>query len=78
LVDDGIIGLAVLLAAFTMLSRQGGHTTEGALVLLVIGILAGTESILEMQQPLFFACFFSMLPWGLKNVAGKRSEKMRK
>ena len=64
LVDDGLIGLVVLLAAFAVLSRKCGRTMEGALVMLVIGVLAGTESILEMQQPLFLACFFPMLPWG--------------
>ena len=68
LVDDGILGLVVFLAALSVLGRAGRRTMEGALVMLVIGVLAGTESILEMQQPLFLACFFPMLPWGLKNA----------
>jgi len=66
LVDDGIVGLVVFLAALTLLVRQGLRTMEGALVILVIALLAGTESILEMQQSLFLACFFPMLPWGVE------------
>lgn len=63
LVDDGLIGLAVFLAAIGVLFRERGRTMEGLLVLFVVGLLAGTQSILEMQQPLFLACFFPMLPW---------------
>jgi len=69
LVDDGLIGLIVLLAAFAVLYRENRRTMEGALVMLVIAGLALTESILEMQQSLFLACFFPMLPWELKNVS---------
>lgn len=65
LVDDGIVGLVVFLAALSVLGRAGRRSMEGALVVLVIGVLACTESILEMQQSLFLACFFPMLPWEL-------------
>lgn len=68
LVADGVVGLTVFLAALTVLGREARRTMEGLLVLLVIGVLAGTESILEMQQSVFLACFFPMLPWGLKTV----------
>jgi O-antigen ligase len=63
LVDDGLLGLLVLLTAILVVFHVRGRTMEGALVMLVVGLLAGTESILEMQQPLFLACFFPMLPW---------------
>jgi O-antigen ligase len=66
LVDSGIIGLAVFLAALAVLYRQVRWTLEGVLVMGVILVLAGTESILQMQQSLFLACFFPMLPWELK------------
>ena len=68
LVDDGLLGLAVLLAAIAVVFHEGSRTMEKVLVMLVVGLLAGTESILEMQQPLFLACFFPLLPWGLKYV----------
>lgn len=71
LVDDGLVGLIVFLVALGVLGWEARRTMEGMLVLLVIGVLAGTESILEMQQSVFLACLFPMLPWGLKNVPGK-------
>ncbi|HEV2479754.1 MAG TPA: O-antigen ligase family protein [Puia sp.] len=61
LVDDGLMGLAVFLVAMGVLFREGRRTMEGVLVMLVVSLLAGTESILEMQQPLFLACFFPVL-----------------
>lgn len=66
LVDDGLLGLAVLLTAILVVFHGTAQAMEGALAMLVIGLLAGTESVLEMQQPLFLACFFPLLPWSLK------------
>jgi len=66
LVDDGLLGLAMLFTAITVVFYASRRTMEAVLVMLVVGLLAGTESILEMQQPLFLACFFPLLPWGLK------------
>lgn len=63
LVDDGLPGLVLLLAAIALVFHRSGATMEGGLVMLVVWLLAGTESILEMQQPLFLACFFPLLPW---------------
>jgi O-antigen ligase len=66
LVDDGVAGLMVFFVVLGVLGREARRTMEGLLVLLLIGVLAGTESILEMQQSVFLACFFPMLPWGLR------------
>jgi O-antigen ligase len=65
LVDHGVVGLMVFFVVLGVLGREARRTMEGLLVLLLIGALAGTESILEMQQSVFLACFFPMLPWGL-------------
>lgn len=67
LVDDGLVGLGIFLMALAVLWKAGRRTMEGALVFLVLLVLACTESTLEMQHSIFLTCFFVLLPWGFKN-----------
>ena len=72
LVDDGLVGLGIFLMALALLWKAGRRTMEGALVYLVLVVLACTESTLEMQHSAFLTCFFVLLPWGLKYVPVNR------
>ena len=60
---SGVIGLCVFLGAIWMLiglARRTG-TMEGWFVLILVLLLAMTESTLEMQHSLFLSCFFPLL-----------------
>jgi len=63
LVRSGILGLFVFLAAIRVLVglAQKTGTMEGWFVLILILVLALTESTLEMQHSLFLCCFFPLL-----------------
>ncbi len=65
LVSSGCFGLAVFLGAMVMLcwSQRRRAGLEGWFAIVVVLLLACTESSLEMQQPAFLSCFFPLLAW---------------
>jgi O-antigen ligase len=77
LVRSGIAGLCIFLAAIGLLVGLGWRTAtrEGWFVLIMLLLLATTESILEMQHSLFLFCFFPLL-FGLATGGGSsRTER---
>lgn len=67
LVTSGIVGLAVFLAALAVVIGWGPKCMERWFAMLVIVVMACTESILEAQHPVFLTGFFAMLPWAAEN-----------
>ena len=65
LVSSGVFGLCVFLGAIVLLcwSQRRRAGLEGWFAIVVVLLLACTESSLEMQQPAFLSCFFPLLAW---------------
>jgi O-antigen ligase len=75
LVYSGCFGLAVFLGAMMLLcwSQRWRAGLEGWFAIVVILLLACTESSLEMQQPAFLSCFFPLLAWRNKAYSPRRA-----
>jgi O-antigen ligase len=73
LVSSGIFGLCVFLGAIVLLcwSQRSRAGLEGWFAIVVILLLACTESSLEMQQPAFLSCFFPLMAWRNKSRTGR-------
>jgi O-antigen ligase len=78
LVDDGLLGLGVFMAALVGLGLAAGRTMEGRLVLLTVLTLGATASIFEMQHSVFLSCFFVVLPWECRNSGIMRNLRYSK